>query len=83
MSGLLTDDIEVLSGPRSNSIMCFRTESRYEWRNEKDTHKVPRQDSHPFLLTKDCFTFVEWRSEMSIPCQEEQDVTVRFRSSGF
>ena len=31
----------------------------------KDTHKVPRQDSHPFSLTKDCFVFVERRFEMS------------------
>ena len=65
---LLTDDIEVLSGPRSSSKLLQRCERS----NGKDTHKVPRQYSHPFLLTKTVS-----RSSSDEMCPEEQDVQVQ------
>ena len=49
---------------------CFRTQADTAGGTKKDTHKVPRQDSHPFQLTKSGVP-------MSIPCQEDLDVEIQ------
>ena len=74
---LRTDDIEVLSGPRSGSKVLQDPNRLNERRNKRNTHKVPRQDSHPLWLT-------EWCSEVLIPCcGGGQGDIIRFSPSRF
>jgi hypothetical protein len=56
-------------------VLVPRVVQRCERSNGKDTHKVPRQYSHPFLLRK--IVLRSSSSEMLIPCPEEQDVKVQ------